>query len=232
LIWKQADAVVSNSEGLKELALKTSNKQKIEVIYNGIDIDNFKPDPSKKSSEKFIITPGASRITKRKGLKYLILAIEKLVPKYPNLYLKIMGDGNEKENLETMVRDLKLENRVEFLGRIPREKTAPYYQEASLFVLPSFNEGMSNAMLEALAVGLPIVATDTGGTKELVTESENGFIVRMKDSQDIADKIEKFLKDAELGKRMGEASRRKAEDMSWEKVAKKYVEIYKKVYKV
>ena len=227
LIWSNANAVIANSEGLKSLALLTNKKQKIGVIYNGTDIHDFRPDAQKKSADKFIITPGASRITKRKGLKYLIRAIDELAPKYPNLYLKIMGEGNEKENLELMVRKLGIEKNVEFLGRIPREKTTPYYQEANLFVLPSLNEGMSNAMLEALASGLPLIATDTGGSKELVRDGENGFIVKTKDDQDLAEKIEKLINDKELCEKMGTASRKLAENMSWEKVAKEYFEIYK-----
>lgn len=230
-IWKESFAVVANSKGLKELALLTNPKQEIGVIYNGIEIADFIPKPEARPKEKIIITTGASRITARKGINYLLEAVKKLSPKYPNLYLKAMGDGNEKENLEKMAKELGLERNVEFIGRIPRENTSPYYQEAGIFVLPSLNEGMSNAMLEALASGLPLIATDTGGTKELVEEGKNGFIVKMKDSQDLAEKIEILMKDSDLRKRMGEASRKKAESMSWKNVAEKYFEIYQRILK-
>lgn len=231
-IWSKSRAVISNSEGLKELALKTNPSQKIGVIYNGIDIENFKPNYESRPRDKFIITPGASRITARKGLKYLIFALNKLVSKYPQLFLRIMGEGNEQANLEALVGKLNLKNNVEFIGRVPREKTAPYYQEASLFVLPSLNEGMSNAMLEALASGLPIVATDTGGTKELVKDGENGMIIKMKDADDIAQKIEKMITDEKLRNEMGRKSRELAENMSWEKVAKEYYSLYLKIHPV
>jgi glycosyltransferase involved in cell wall biosynthesis len=229
LIWGKAAAVVANSQGLKNLALESVPKQKIEVIYNGINIDQFKPDLSQKAEDHFIITTGASRVTHRKGLNYLFEAVAQLVPKYPNIFLRIMGEGNAREDLEKLVLDLNLKRNIEFLGRIAREKTAPFYQEANIFVLPSLNEGMSNAMLEALATGLPLVATDTGGSKELIQEGENGFIIKMKDSADIAEKIEKLINDPELVKKMGEASRKKAEGMSWERVSLGYYELYKKV---
>jgi glycosyltransferase involved in cell wall biosynthesis len=228
-IWKNASAVISNSEGLKELAQKSLPEQEISIIYNGIDTGHFAPKPEARPADKFIITPGASRVTGRKGLKYLIEAVSSLVKIYPQIYLKIMGDGDDKKNLELLAKELKLENHVEFLGRIPRENTAPYYQEASAFVLSSLNEGMSNAMLEALASGLPIIATDTGGSKELVKEEENGFIIKMKNSVAIAEKLEKLITNPELARKMGEESRKIAENMSWEKVAKKYYELYKKV---
>lgn len=230
-IWSKSSVVVSNSEGLKELALETNKKQKIGVIYNGIDIQNFKPNPEIRPDDKFIITAGASRITKRKGLDYLIFALSKLIPKYPQIFFRVLGDGNEKENLEKLSKNLGIENNIEFVGRVPRENTSPYYQEASLFVLPSLNEGMSNAMLEALASGLPIVATDTGGTKELVKNGENGFIINMSDADDIAEKIEKLMSDDKLRIKMGENSRKAAENLSWGKVATEYKGLYDKIVK-
>lgn len=237
LIWNNADQVISNSAGLRDLALKSSSKQKIEIIYNGIDIDYFEPkikgeeQEQEQEQEKFIITPGASRVTDRKGLNYLIEAVAKLVPKYPQIYLKIMGDGNAREKLEQLVKHLKLEKHCEFVGIIPHEKVLTYYQEANLFVLPSLNEGMSNAMLEALAVGLPLISTNTGGASELVLNEKNGFIVKFKDSQDIANKIEKLILDVTLRKEMASVSRELSEKMSWENIAKKYFEVYRKTKK-
>jgi len=227
-IWKKADAVVSNSEGLKKLALKTNSNQKIEIIYNGIDTSKFKSNDEKDEKE-FIITPGASRITDRKGLNYLIEAIAKLTPKYPQIKLKIMGDGNARVALEKQVEKLNISDKTEFLGRIPREKTTSYYQESSLFVLPSLNKGMSNAMLEALASGLPIITTNTGGAEELVSNEKNGYLIKMKNSADIAKKIEKLITHPELRKKMGKASREKALEMNWKKIAEDYYKLYERV---
>ncbi|MEK7598439.1 MAG: glycosyltransferase, partial [Patescibacteria group bacterium] len=225
-IWKKSVAVVSNSKGLKELALKTNAEQPMDIIYNGIDVEHFSPKTEARPEGKFIITSGASRVTGRKGLRYLIEAVSSLAKRYPQIYLKIMGDGDDKKNLEILAEELKIEKRVEFLGRIPRENTAPYYQEANVFVLSSLNEGMSNAMLEALASGLPLIATDTGGSQELIKDGENGFIVKMKDSTDIAEKLEKLIVNPELVRSMGEKSRERALEMSWSSVAKSYYELY------
>ena len=235
LIWKKSLAVISNSRGLKDLALKTNPKQKIGVICNGIDTDQFNGGSStpimgvELPPDKFIITTGASRITARKGIKYLLEAMAKLLPEYSNVHLKLMGEGDEKENLEKMSKELGIEKNVEFVGRVPREDTAPFYREANIFVLPSFNEGMSNAMLEALASGLPLIATDTGGTKELLEDGKNGFIIQMKNSEDIAEKIKRLIDNPELRQKMAEESRKKALEMSWEKVAENYLDIYRKI---
>lgn len=227
LIWKNSRGVISNSQGLKDLALKTNPHQKIGIIYNGTDTERFKPNRDKRSDDKFIITTGASRITARKGIKYLLQAMPKIIERYPKVYLKLMGDGNGKEDLEKLTADLELQNYVQFLGRIPREETHPYYQEASLFVMTSLNEGMSNAMLEALASGLPIITTQTGGAEELVKNGVNGFFVEMKNSKDLAEKIMRLLADPELCEKMASESRKIAEKMSWKNVAEKYFELYK-----
>ncbi len=229
LIWKNSRAVIANSAGLKELALKTNPRQKIGIIYNGVDTSDFTPRPASRPNDKFIITTGASRLTARKGIRYAIEAVKKLSSVYPELHLKIMGEGNQKENLENLVKKLELENNVKFLGRIPREKTAAYYQEASVFILPSFNEGMSNALLEALASGLPVIVTDVGGTRELITEGKNGFIVPLRDADAIASALKKLLKNPELREKIGAQNRQTAEKISWRKVSEEYIQIYKNI---
>lgn len=228
-IWKNAYQVISNSGGLKNLALKASPKQEIGIIYNGINVEEFKPDLSKRNLEKFIVTPGASRITSRKGLKYLIEAVAILAKKYPQILLKIIGDGDERKKLEIQISELGIKDKVFFTGAVEHQNVYKYYQEASAFVLPSLNEGMSNSMLEALASGLPIIATDTGGSREIIQENTNGFIIKFNDSNDIAKKLEKLIVNAELIESMGTESRKIAENMSWEKVAQQYYELYKQI---
>lgn len=227
LIWKKSFAVIANSQGLKELALKTDIRQSISIIYNGVDIDNFKPNPNLRPSDRFIVTTGASRVTARKGIRYIIRAMKEIIKNHPEVLLKIMGDGNEKESLEKLVADLKMQDNIQFLGRIPREKTFPFYQEASIFIMASLNEGMSNAMLEALASGLPIITTRTGGADELVQDGVNGFFIEMKNSEDLAKKIVRLIVNPELREKMALESQRKAEEMSWKNVAEKYFELYK-----
>ncbi len=228
-IWREAAAVIANSQGLRELAQETNAKQRVDIIFNGIDTTAFVPNEALQRRDQFIITPGATRITERKGIRYLIEAVGLLVSKYPHIFLRVMGEGDEKEALLELVKKKQLEQCVQFVGRIPREETVPYYQEASLFVLPSFNEGMSNAMLEALAVGLPIIATETGGTAELVTDGVNGFVVAMKNAPDLAEKIEKIMLDEKLAQRMGHASRAIAEKQSWQEVAGQYALLYNRL---
>ncbi|EKE25801.1 MAG: glycosyl transferase group 1 protein [uncultured bacterium] len=228
-IWKHATFVISNSQGLRELALKSNPKKEIGVIYNGIDIREFYPAPEKKDQDKFTIIC-VSRVTPRKGIRFLIQALKLLSGRYNHIRLIIVGDGNEKQSLEDLVLSLDLRDKVEFAGAIPHEKVFEYYQKADAFVLPSLNEGMSNVMLEALASGLPLVATDTGGTRELLSDEVNGFIVRMRDADDLEEKIEKLIIKPDLQQKMGQESRNLAEKLSWSNVAAEYEDLYQKIY--
>lgn len=229
IIWNKSSAVIANSRGLKELALKTDPGKKIGIIYNGIDINQFiksKVHKVENSNDKKFKILCVTRITPRKGVRYLIEAFKKLSEKHENISLEIIGEGDDKNNLENLAKDFGIGSKVFFTGLVPHDELPPYFEKADVFVLPSLNEGMSNSMLEALASGLPLVATDTGGTRELVKEEKNGFIIKMKDSSDLAEKIEKLIGNNDLRKKMGEESRKKAENMNWEKVAKDYFELY------
>ncbi|MDD5083575.1 MAG: glycosyltransferase family 4 protein [Candidatus Moranbacteria bacterium] len=228
-IWRGAAAVVSNSQGLKDLAHKTSLQQEIGIIHNGVDTEHFFPKQkaSLEDLNTLHLTLGASRLTDRKGIRYLIEAIHLLKEEY-TFMLKVIGEGNAKARLEQLVSEYGLESQVTFVGRIPREETLRYYQEADMFVLPSLNEGMSNAMLEALSCGLPIITTRTGGAEELVQEGENGLLIRKRDAKDVARALRMLAQDVALRERMGEKSRALAESMSWKNIAQQYAEVYKK----
>lgn len=227
-IWSRAARVVSNSAGLRALALRTNAKQEIGMIPNGIDTAQFKYDPNREVDGIFRVLC-VSRITPRKGIRYLIEGFDMLRKKNPSkMELWIIGEGDELPQLRELVQSLGLHSSVKFFGRVEHDKLPSFYGLADVFVLPSLNEGMSNTMLEALASGLPIVATVTGGTEELVIDGGNGLYIEKQSSADIALKLERVLLDPELRKRMGVESRSRAEKMSWESVAKQYAEIYQK----
>ena len=225
IIWNRAKAVVANSEGLRELALKTSPNQKIGVIYNGVDTEKFEPAQIKPEHFTVIST---SRLIERKGIRYLIEGFARHCEKYLQSRLKIVGGGPQKEELEDLTRRLGVLEKVVFMGETDRENMPKIYQTADVFVLPSLNEGMSNCLLEAMASGLAVIATDVGGTKELIDES-NGIIIGKQNSGEVANALEKLYKDRQLLNSMKSAGRRKAEKMSWTKVAEAYLKVYNRV---
>lgn len=228
IIWRNASFVIANSQGLRELALESKPKNTIGVIPNGVNVEQFKPAEKAAHAEKFEILC-VSRITPRKGIRYLIKALEKFIVEHPYVHLNIIGEGNEKESLENLVRGLGLSHSVTFHGLLPHDQLPHEYAKADVFVLPSLNEGMSNTMLEAIASGLPIIATQTGGSYELVKDGVNGLIVRMQDSDDLAQKLAILVEQEQLRLNMGRLSRELALTMSWESVAGQYLELYREI---
>jgi len=224
IIWKKAKYVIANSQGLKELALKTIPDQEIGVIYNGVDWVEELPI---KKEEKFIVV-STSRLIERKGLNYLIEAFAEFSKGKKDVRLRLYGGGDQKETLESLANELGVGEKVTFLGEQPREVVYEDIGEYSVFVIPSKNEGMSNSLLEAMARGLPVIATDVGGTRELVNE-RNGFIVEKENIEQISEALEELYNNRELVEKMGRASRESVRDLSWEKIAEQYIELYKKV---
>jgi len=252
IIWQKAEKIIANSSDLRDLAYKTYNKKKIEVIYNGVNTEEFKPklktrpnSPFKKGrefspghppfskgdrgssseQEKFTIL-STSRLTERKGIIYLLKAFKNLNQKYSNLKLILVGDGDQKKEFENFVKENNLQKNVFFKGAVNHDKIIKEYQNSDVFVLPSFNEGMSNSLLEALASGLALISTDTGGAKDLIDKT-NGFIVKMGSTKEIEKALEILIENRKKLLLTRKASRKKALEMSWLKVAEQYLERYK-----
>lgn len=216
-IWSRAKRVVVNSQKLKELANASIPMQEIEIITNGIDINEFTPK-NHIVNEKNIKLVSTGRLIERKGYKYLIEAIAEM----NNITLTLVGDGNLKDSLQELAK--KINANVVFADKKGHTEIVNILQDSDIFILPSLNEGMSNSILEAMATGLPIITTDTGGSKELV--DDNGLIIEKESSTSLKEAIEKLTNNHELIYNMGNNSRDRAKAMSWAKVAGEYKDIY------
>jgi len=245
-VWRKARRVVANSEGLRELARRTSPGQAIDLVPNGVDADTFAPlykggsrgDSSPAGTLPIPPTPleptGATvrvicvaRLIRRKRIDVLIRAMAQLRGK--NVSLHLAGTGNEEGNLKDLAREMGVEDRVHFEGYVDHDRIPAFYQSGDMFVLPSVNEGMSNTVLEAMACGLPVLMNDTGGASELLEEGVNGFLLGKDDVSDVVEKISRYLDSPELRRRHGCEARKKAEGLSWRSVADQYAEIYREV---
>lgn len=231
-IWRHAARVIANSEGLRTLALLTDASRDIAIIRNGVDTEEFFPVPREYTARPevpFRIL-AIARLTPRKGLRTLLEAMLILQNRKQRVFtLDIAGDGDERLMLETFVREKGLSDRVRFLGRVPHRDIVPLYHRAHVYVLPSLSEGMSNNVLEAIASGLPIITTDTGGTRELVEEGRNGCVIRMNDPEHIVEKIVFLAEHPEQARLYGMESRRRALELGWVEVAKSYRKAYQDI---
>ncbi|HEY1379494.1 MAG TPA: glycosyltransferase family 4 protein [Gemmataceae bacterium] len=214
LLLRRMDHVIAVSEGMAAAVRDTSvPASKVHVIRNAARPDAFRdPDPShRRAMEAMFPNPGerivlsAHRLTPDKGTHVLIDAAKSVVECDPGVRFLICGDGASRPDLERQVREAGLENVVVFAGF--RSDLDAWMPNADLFVLPSFNEGLPNVVLEACACGVPAVATAVFGTPEVLHDGVNGCLVPAGDAAALADRIVRLLGDAGLRRRMGDAGR-------------------------
>ena len=217
-IWRDAQALVANSEGLRRFALSFCSRYPVQVIHNGVDTARFTPGPPPEERRIRLLT--VSRLVERKGLQDLIPCLPELREKTGrSLSLTVVGDGPYREKLERLAGECGAEDMVVFVGHCGREGMPSVYRNADVFVFPSHREGMPNAVLEAMAAGLPVVMrADCQGAEELVRG--NGILA----AEDLSGALETLLmlEEDEL-RAMGERSRMLAEtEFTWQAAAEKY----------
>lgn len=224
-LWHRAEKVIPNSVGIMELAKKTDPQQEMMIIENGVDTETFRPKNEGKSYSPVVFL-STSRLTPRKGIHHLIEAFAVAVRHATvPLKLQLIGEGEQKEALEARVKELDITEQVQFLGRVEHDLLPQFYQRSHVFVLPSKNEGMSNAALEALASGLPLIVSGTGGMQELVTDGRNGLFIDPELTAPFAEALVSLSQNQGSLIAFGQESRRRAEARGWDKVAENFRKI-------
>jgi glycosyltransferase involved in cell wall biosynthesis len=175
-----------------------------------------------KDNGAIIIYIGALRSIK--GVEYLLKAMKTITERDPTVSLLIIGEGVERQKLEGLARNLGLEGAVQFIGRVANEDIPHYLSASDLFVLPSLSEAFGIALLEAMASGLPIVATNVGDISSFVENAVNGFLVEPGRASEIAEKVLLLLQDRRLCDHMAQNNLSKAKLYSWD-VAVRKVEV-------
>jgi len=225
-IWSSASTLVANSSGLRKLALEFMPEMDIKVIPNGIDTKRFHPQQTH-SQRKPLKALTACRLISRKRIDLLIEAVAQAVKIGVDVRLNIAGEGNLTEQLRKLANELRTADSINFLGRIPAEKMPQLYRDNDIFIMSSAHEGMSNAMLEAMASGLPIITTRCEGVDELI--KDNGIVIDEPSIEKIAQAIKKLADDKQLYMRMSTAARAQAEKFSWKSTAMQYLDCYRNV---
>ena len=204
------DKVFAVSDQVRQhsIAVDRIDASRVQTIYNGLDLADWKRDsePTKRQGEFVVATVG--NIRRVKGHDVLIRAAAAIVTQFPNVSFSIAGDVLEPkyfEELQILIRDLNLSDRVHFAGGITNLRD--YLSKADIFVLPSRSEGFSNAIIEAMAASLPVVATDVGGNAEAVENGVSGFIVPSEDVASLSEAIVRLLSDPGKAKKMGVVGR-------------------------
>ena len=225
IIWKQASAIVANSNGLRELAVQFDARFEIPVIPNGVDLELYRTDARSAVMPRLF---SVGRIVHQKGLDLAMHALAGL--KELSWEWRIAGDGPQLDALKLLAQKLGIADRVQFLGWQAREQLIEQYHWSNLFLFPSRHEGMPNAVLEAMASGLPVIASRIAGSEELVSNGETGFLFPSEDIEALRDALRKLISDTVLRQTMGNVARRHMEERySWAATAKQYALLLEKV---
>jgi glycosyltransferase involved in cell wall biosynthesis len=224
VIWHRAEAVVANSAGLCDLARAFDATIDISVVANGVDLKRF-PTTDRNWSSPRILSVG--RIVHQKGLDLAVTALAGL--KDLDWEWSVAGDGPELPKLQSMIRKRGLDGRVHFLGWKETQELEHEYAKANLFLFPSRDEGMPNAVLEAMASGLPVIATRIAGNEELVLDGETGTLVPIENAEALGDALRRLLADGKERQRLGRAGRERVkQDYAWQRAANLYQSILEK----
>ena len=235
-----SDKIIAVSEAVKSFYVKNANisTDKFEVIYNGVDLDFWQNNvPAKEiifkkktelgllQDDKVIVAIG--RLHPQKGHEHLLRAAKKIIPKMQNLKFLIIGDGPMRLSLESLSERLGIKENIIFTGNREDIKDMLYLSDIS--VISSIREGFSNVVLESMACGKPLVATDVGGNNEIIIDGENGFIVPSKDEDALADKMLILAGNEELTKKMGLTAKQTVEKFSLMKMIHETENLYSRL---
>jgi len=202
LAYRAAHAVVANSSAAREqLAREGVPLDRVRLIANGLDTRRFVPASPRPDIRRIVMV---ANLRPEKGQDTLLAAAPRILARYPDASFTFVGDGPRREALETLTRALGITDRVRFMGE--SRDVARILAEHDLFVLPSRSEAFPNALIEAMATALPVVATDVGGIPEVVRPG-SGLLVRPDDERALADAVLALMDDPAAAAALGRAAR-------------------------
>ncbi len=238
-VLRYCDFITPNNESHVGIIEKLGiSKDKIMPVPNGVNLNRFKPRDKNRFREKFglpkdkIIVLFVGWLIERKGVNYLLEAAAKINKERSNVLFLIIGNGILEDNLKELARKLRLNN-VNFLGAKDSAEIPFWMNTADIFVLPSLSEGRPNVVAEAASSGLPVIATRVNGTPELIEDCKTGFLISIRDSDSIYEKIKILSEDQQLREKFGKDAREFVlkNVYTWEKCASNYIDIYKRFIK-
>ncbi|MAI06187.1 MAG: hypothetical protein CBC47_03490 [Alphaproteobacteria bacterium TMED87] len=220
-VWKNAEFVVSNSEGLSRLAKKFMDNAGHKTIPAGVDLQTFNPiGKSRMGSKTRLLFVG--RLVYQKGLDILLEALKEI--KDSDLWsLDIIGDGPLRKEILEKAKSLQIDKNINFYGWQSREQLIKIYKDNDIFLIPSRDEGMPNVMLEAMASGLAVIGTKVSGLEEVIINNQNGFLVEKENPHELYEAIKNLIYNKSLIKEIGKnASLFVQKNYSWANAARSY----------
>lgn len=235
IVTTRAHKIIAVSNFTKKSLIDTYKipEQKISVVYNGVNVKDFEY-PYNKALDEYRIKFGqeknkplllfVGRLELRKGLPFLLKAI-KILLKSLNLQLVVVGEG-KKEPFKKIADTLGISKHVTFIGSVDFKTLRMLYNVCDIFVLPSLLEGFGLTVLEAMAAGKPIVASNTGGIPEIVKNNVNGILVDPRNHSQLAKALSEYLENPELAEEVGRRNKEVTKNFSWTQTAKLTEKVY------
>jgi len=225
LVFEKSDLLLANSKNLgldTQKWMEPGKIREVHVVYNGIDTQKFRPAKSKEEidelKKRYQLDPGTRYLAcigfpiALKGWNELYEAIKTLGKQFDGWkLLAIATQRNNRDAIDLVQKahDMGIEDRVHCTGELPPVQVAEILRACDAFVLPSYNEGMANSLLEAMATGMPCIATNVGGHNEVIESEDEGILIKPKSVEELITAIARLTSDEGLRKKMGEGARQK-----------------------
>jgi glycosyltransferase involved in cell wall biosynthesis len=234
MVLKDADRVIAASSATYRVALELGcSPNKLVLIPNAVDVKRFSLNVNRfYVRAKFGLEENPMVFTLRahepqKGIEYLIRAVPLVLKKVPNAVFVVGGEGRLRAYHESLARELGVSGNIVFTGRIPQSELPYFYASCDVFVIPSIIEAFGLVTIEAMACGKPVVGTDVGGIPDIIEDGLNGFLVKPRDPDALAQKIILLLSDSKLREKTGKAGREMVEKkFNIEKRAERIIKVY------
>lgn len=198
------------------------------VIPNGVDGERFSlsVEPFEKPKDSFVILY-VGRLDKRKGIFVALNAFKRIMDKFPNALLYVVGKGPLEAEARSLAESLELNDRCRFFGYVSRDDLPRYYASCDVYISPALGgEAQGIVLLEAMACGKPVIASDISGYQEVIEDGKNGVLFTPDSSEDLAQKITQVIRDEKLRHSLIANARAHAEEYSWGKIAKQIEDYY------
>jgi len=223
---QKSDAIITISQKVRKLYEDIVDDEKISVIPLGVDTGVFKPAEKRVHKDDYEILY-VGYLYKLKGVEYLIRSMALVAKERRDFKLRVVGDGPEKSRLMALTKALNLEERVLFEGFVPHTQIVRYYQQCDIFCFPTLGEPFGKVILEAMACGKPVIASNVEGPAEIIEDKRTGLLIPPARPQILAKAILELIADENKMKKIGAAARKAVtQSYSWARISGRYDILY------
>ncbi len=229
---RASDRIVTVSSKLERAgkAFDPSLEDKWRTIENGFEgVSEKGKRTGKEAAKEEMVLLSVGNLIRTKGNHLTIQAFSRISKDHPGLKLRIVGSGRESEKLVQLAKELDIEDKVSFPGKLPHREVLQEMEAADLFVLPSYLEGFGVVYLEAMANGMPVIACQGEGIDGVVRHGQEGFLVKPRDAEDLYLHLNKLVENPGLRREMGDKGKSRAKTFTWKRNAELHDKLYREV---